>query len=109
MLLGKTIACIIPSRLGATRLPRKPLLPLQGKPLIQHVYEAASTVRAFDFVAIATDSEEIVDVARGFQAPVFMTSPEWERGTERLQELALNGSVQADIWVNWQGDEPFID
>ncbi|MBI2742743.1 MAG: 3-deoxy-manno-octulosonate cytidylyltransferase [Chlamydiales bacterium] len=103
------IACVIPARLKSTRFPRKMLAPLLGKPLIQWVWEAASRVSLFSELAIATDSEELAAIARGFGAKCYMTSEECATGSDRLIELRKRGSIKADIWVNWQGDEPFIN
>lgn len=103
-----SIACVIPARLGSKRFPRKILAPLQDKPLIQWVWEAAVRTDCFDRVVIAVDAEETAEVATKFGAEVFLTSPDCVSGTDRLIELQARGDLQANIWVNWQGDEPFI-
>jgi 3-deoxy-manno-octulosonate cytidylyltransferase (CMP-KDO synthetase) len=103
------VVCIIPARLKSTRFPRKMLAPLLGKPLIQWVWEAACATGLFHEVAIALDSNETAAVVEGFGGKYFMTSEECLTGTDRLIELKETGKVQADIWVNWQGDEPFIN
>jgi len=98
---------IIPARLASTRLPRKLLLAETGKPLIQHTYEAAVAAAVFDLVVIATDSDEIASVARGFGARTLMTSPDCATGTDRVHEAA--DALDLDdgaIVVNVQGDEP---
>ena len=105
---GKKVACIIPARLQSTRFPRKILAPLQGKPLLQWVWEAAKAVSLFDDVVIALDAEETAEVVRGFGGKYFMTSKECPVGTDRLCELQKKGLVSADVWVNWQADGPFI-
>lgn len=102
------IACIIPARLASTRFPRKILAPLHGKPLLQHVWEAAQKVSLFDSVTIAVDAEETLTLARSFGAHALLTSPHCSSGTLRLAELEKRAEVKADIYVNWQGDEPFI-
>ena len=102
------LSCVIPARLASTRLPRKVLLPLAGKPLIQWVWEAASAVPLFDEVLIAADSEEVASVARRFGANVHLTSLDCSSGTDRLVELYKKGLIKGDICVNWQGDEPFL-
>lgn len=103
------IACIIPARLNSTRFPRKILAKLKGQPLLQWVWEAAQKVSLFDTVAIAVDAQETADVVRDFGGSYFFTSPNCPSGTDRLIEVMEQGDVTADIWVNWQGDEPFIN
>jgi 3-deoxy-manno-octulosonate cytidylyltransferase (CMP-KDO synthetase) len=95
---------IIPSRLASTRLPRKPLREILGKPMIQRVYEAACGCRGLSDVIVATDSEEILELCRRHGWKARMTSEECRSGTDRVREVA--GSVKADIYVNVQGDEP---
>lgn len=108
MLKDKKIVCVIPARLGSTRLPRKMLAPLARKPLLQRTYEAASSVSCFDRVVLAVDCEELAEVGRKIGAEVHMTSSACESGTDRLVELQKRNEFEADIWINWQGDEPFI-
>ena len=97
---------VIPARLASTRLPRKVLLDLGGKPVLQHVWERARRMRLARAVVIATDNEEIVAAAKKFGADVRMTSPECRNGTERLVELLP--SLEGDFFLNVQGDEPFV-
>jgi 3-deoxy-manno-octulosonate cytidylyltransferase (CMP-KDO synthetase) len=104
----KKIACIIPARLQSSRFPRKMLATLQGKPLLQWVWEAATAVPLFNTVAFAVDSEEIGELIRSFGGKYYLTSPDCLNGTERLIELLHKRLVDADVWVNWQGDEPFV-
>lgn len=101
------ILCVIPSRIGSTRLPRKPLLPIQGKPMIQWVYENATRCNAFTKVVVATDSEEIAHVIRSIGGYVMMTDPDLPTGSDRVATVATN-YPQMDVVVNLQGDEPFI-
>ena len=98
----KIIGCI-PARLNATRLPGKPLLDIQGKPLILHVTQAVSQATHLDSVVVLTDSEEIFEViqAAGFTAA--MTSDTCQNGTERIIEYASR--TDGDVFVNIQGDE----
>lgn len=98
---------IIPARYGATRLPGKPLLPLGGKPVIQHVYERCRAARLAERVLVATDDERILDVVNGFGGEAVMTSAACRTGTDRVAEAA--SSLEADIVVNVQGDEPLIE
>ncbi len=104
----KTIACLIPARLKSTRFPRKMLESLCGKPLLQWVWEAASQVPFFNSVSFAIDAPETAALIESFGGTYHMTSPECRSGTMRLAKLHSTGKIQADIWVNWQGDEPFI-
>lgn len=99
-------AIIIPARMGATRLPGKPLLAETGKPLIQHVYEQARRVASADQVFVATDDAGIRDAVSGFGGATIMTG-EADTGTARVAEAAAD--IDAEIIVNLQGDEPEID
>lgn len=99
---------IIPARFASSRFPGKPLASLQGKPMIQHVYERACQSEA-DRILVATDDQRIADVAAGFGAEVCMTSPDHPSGTDRLQQVVKDQGYYADdIVVNVQGDEPMI-
>jgi 3-deoxy-manno-octulosonate cytidylyltransferase (CMP-KDO synthetase) len=103
-----SFSVIIPARLGATRLPGKPLLDIAGKPMIQHVFERALESGAQQ-VIIATDSAEIETAAQQFGAQSFLTSAEHQSGTDRIAEVAEKLSLDDDqIVVNLQGDEPLM-
>ena len=106
---NKNIVCVIPARLKSTRFPRKMLSMLRGKPLLQWVWERALQVSLFDTVVIAVDAEETRSLVTSFGGKCVMTSESCLSGTERLVELLKKKVVDADIWVNWQGDEPFIE
>ena len=99
----KAIA-IIPARLASTRLPRKILREINGQPMLAHVYLAARACRRLDDVIVATDSDEIGAVCRSRGWAFRMTSAQHRSGTDRVQEVAQ--SVEADVYVNVQGDEP---
>lgn len=99
------IAIVIPARLGSTRLPEKMLLAETGKTLVQHTWESAQAAKSADAVFLATDSERIAVVARGFGAQVEMTDPAHASGTDRVAEVARR-HPEFDAWVNLQGDEP---
>jgi 3-deoxy-manno-octulosonate cytidylyltransferase (CMP-KDO synthetase) len=100
---------IIPVRYESSRLPGKPLVDICGKPMIQHVYERAKDSGA-ESVVIATDSDEVCEVAEGFGAQVCMTLPDHQSGTERLSEAVEALEYDDDeIIVNVQGDEPLIN
>lgn len=101
------ILCVIPSRIRSTRLPRKPLLPIQGKPMIQWVYERAMGCKVLSEVVVATDSEEISDVIQSIGGKVWMTDPELQTGSDRVASVAEH-YTDVDVVINLQGDEPFI-
>jgi 3-deoxy-manno-octulosonate cytidylyltransferase (CMP-KDO synthetase) len=101
---------VIPARLGSERLPRKPLHPIAGRPLLEWVWRRASRFDVFDRVVIATDAAEIVDACRSWGAEVELTGEHHASGTERLAELVTREEYAGyDIVVNVQGDEPFIE
>jgi 3-deoxy-manno-octulosonate cytidylyltransferase (CMP-KDO synthetase) len=95
---------VIPARLGSTRLARKALREIAGKPMVGLVYEAARACAELDGVVIATDSEEILAVCRRHGWNARMTSPDCRSGTDRVREVAQ--ALPADVYVNVQGDEP---
>jgi 3-deoxy-manno-octulosonate cytidylyltransferase (CMP-KDO synthetase) len=101
----KAIA-IIPARLASTRLPRKMLREIAGKPLIGVVYEGVRSSPLLADVIVATDSEEILDVCRKHGWKAQMTSPAHRSGTERVHEISNREA--ADVYINVQGDEPLI-
>ncbi len=102
------IACIIPARLASTRFPKKMLASLGGKPILQWIWESANACGLFDEVLLAIDSDEIAMLIDSFGGKYAMTSTSCASGTDRLVEVMQRGLLKADIWVNWQGDEPFI-
>lgn len=101
------ILCVIPSRISSTRLPRKPLLPIQGKPMIQWTYENAARCNLLTDLIVATDSHEIADVVTGIGGKVTMTDPDLPTGSERVAAVAEQ-HPDMDVIINLQGDEPFI-
>lgn len=101
------ILCVIPSRIGSTRLPRKPLLPIQGKPMIQWVYENARRCKVMTKVIVATDSIDIADTITAVGGEVVITPASLQTGSDRVATVAEN-YPDMDIIVNLQGDEPFI-
>lgn len=102
------IVIVIPARLASSRLPRKLLMDLDGKTILERTYNQASKSKLASKVVIACDSEEIYKHAQAFGAEVYMTSIEHQSGTDRIAELALKNN-DWKIIVNVQGDEPFID
>jgi 3-deoxy-manno-octulosonate cytidylyltransferase (CMP-KDO synthetase) len=101
------ILCVIPSRIHSTRLARKPLLPIQGKPMIQWTYENASQCKVLTEVVVATDDEEIAKVIQDIGGKTIMTDPEIQTGSERVAAVAEQ-YPDMDVIINMQGDEPFI-
>lgn len=101
------ILCVIPSRIGSTRLPRKPLLSIQGKPMIQWVYENAKRCTALTEVVVATDNEDIAGIIKSCHGKVVMTAPELPTGSDRVAAVA-EAYPDMDVIINLQGDEPFI-
>jgi len=98
---------VIPARLDSSRLPKKVLLDLKGKTVIQRVYEQCLKVKNIDGVYIATDSTEIEGVCRSFTDHIILTKSSHQSGTDRIGEAVVG--IDCDIVVNVQGDEPFID
>ena len=104
----KTLA-VIPARLGATRLPRKPLRLLAGRPLVVRVWERVAAMGVADHCIIATDSEEVAAAARASGAEAVITAESHPSGTDRVAEAAARREFAAyDTILNVQGDEPFI-
>lgn len=101
------ILCVIPSRIGSTRMPRKPLLPIQGKPMIQWVYENASRCSLLAKIIVATDCEEIAALIKKIGGQVELTDPAILTGSDRVAVVASN-HPEMDVVINLQGDEPFI-
>jgi 3-deoxy-manno-octulosonate cytidylyltransferase (CMP-KDO synthetase) len=97
---------VIPARLASTRLPRKVLREIAGKPLLAWVVEAARACPQLDYVVVAADSEEVAALCRRLDIPVELTSPDLPSGTDRLHAAAQ--LHDADIYVNIQGDEPLL-
>jgi 3-deoxy-manno-octulosonate cytidylyltransferase (CMP-KDO synthetase) len=95
---------VIPARLASTRLPRKVLREIAGRPMLAWVYEAARSSPLLADVIVATDSDEVMDACRRNGWNARMTSPEHRSGTDRVREVAC--AVAADVYVNVQGDEP---
>jgi 3-deoxy-manno-octulosonate cytidylyltransferase (CMP-KDO synthetase) len=101
----KAIA-VIPARLASTRLPRKMLCEIAGKPLVGWVYEAVRSSSLLADVIIATDSEEILEACRRHGWKAHITSAAHRSGTERVHEIS--NSIAADVYINVQGDEPLV-
>lgn len=101
---------IIPARYGSTRLPGKPLININGIPMVQRVYERAKQI--IDDVYVATDDERIFEVVEGFGGKAIMTAKNHESGTDRCAEaiemIHSKTKEKFDVIINVQGDEPFI-
>jgi 3-deoxy-manno-octulosonate cytidylyltransferase (CMP-KDO synthetase) len=101
-----TVLGVIPARLASTRLARKVLRVIAGRPMLAWVYEAATACPQLDRVVIATDSTEVVDFCLENNFPVQLTSADLPSGTDRVHAVAQQ--IPADIYVNIQGDEPLL-
>lgn len=101
------IVAVIPARFASTRLPGKPLLSETGRPLIQHVVEAARGATRLNRIIVATDDQAIADAVAAFGGECVLTRSDHPSGTDRVAEVA-EGLPDAGIIVNLQGDEPEI-
>ena len=107
--MSRRVLGVVPARLASTRLSRKPLHDLAGLPLIEWVWRRVVETGLFSEVVIATDAEEVAEIARGFGARVELTSPDHPSGTDRIAEVAARAEYRDfTTVVNVQGDEPFL-
>jgi len=97
---------VIPARLSSTRLPRKVLREIAGRPMVVHVFDRIRSCNVLTDLLVATDSEEVVEVCHAHHVPAVMTSPHHPSGTDRVWEVAQGRA--ADVYVNVQGDEPLV-
>lgn len=97
---------VIPSRYGSSRFPGKPLALIQGKSMIQRVYEQVSLAQMVDKIIVATDHTDIIEEVKRFNGNVVETSLNHESGSDRIEEVATE--ILGDIYINVQGDEPLI-
>ena len=104
--MGKT-AIIIPARYGSSRLEGKPLIEVNGKPIIQWVYEKAQQAKLADMIIVATDDERIFNAVKAFGGEVEMTSADHKCGSDRIREV-VEHHPEISYIVNLQGDEPLI-
>lgn len=100
------VIIVIPARHASSRFPGKPLAPIAGRPMIQHVYERARQSARAARVLVATDDPRVRDAVQSFGGDTIMTRSEHRTGTDRIAEVAFH--VPADIYVNVQGDLPLI-
>jgi len=103
---GIKILGVIPARLASTRLPRKVLREIAGKPMVEWVWQAAVASGKMDKVVVATDSDEVERHCKERGIPVAMTSPDCASGSDRVYEVSRQ--IEAEIYVNIQGDEPLL-
>jgi len=101
----RDVVVVIPARYASSRFPGKPLAPIAGRPMIQHVHERA--LRAVKRVIVATDDDRIATAVRGFGGEVVLTRSDHPNGTSRIAEVAA--SLHDDVIVNVQGDEPGLE
>ena len=106
MASARSVVGVIPARLGSTRLSRKVLRMIAGRPMVEWVYRAALDSGIMDQILIATDSDEVAAMCLERELPVVLTSPDCASGSDRVREVAAQ--VPADIYVNIQGDEPTL-
>ena len=105
---------VIPARLASTRLPRKVLRDIAGRPMLAWVYRAAAHADVFDRLIVATDADEVADLCRAEGWECRMTSSDLKSGTDRVHAVAQqlgqedNRDQSSDIFVNIQGDEPLL-
>ena len=101
------IVAVIPARWQSTRLKGKVLVKIKGKPMVQHVWERLKKAQEIDNIVIAVDKEKVKKAVESFGAKCILTSSEHPSGTDRIAEIAQ--TVEADVFVNVQADEPLID
>lgn len=101
-----SVLVVIPARYGSVRFPGKPLALIDGRPMIQHVYERARCAGAATAVVVATDDRRILEAVTRFGGEAVLTSPEAKSGTDRVAEVAR--ARDAQVVINVQGDEPLI-
>ena len=101
------VLAVIPARHASTRFPGKPLAPIAGRPMIQHVFERVRQAQRVSRVVVATEDARIQKAVESFGGEGVITRPDHRTGTDRVAEVAAH--IQAKIYVNVQGDEPLID
>lgn len=108
--MTEPVVAVIPARLGSSRFPGKVLARVTGKPLIQHVHEAASRCRALSRIVVATDAEEVASTVRAFGGEAVITDASHPNGTSRIHEAATALRLaERQLIVNVQGDEPELE
>jgi 3-deoxy-manno-octulosonate cytidylyltransferase (CMP-KDO synthetase) len=105
--IGSGVLVVIPARYASSRLPGKPLAPIAGRPMIQHVVERVRKSALASRVIVATDDARIQSAVESFGGEAILTRSDHRTGTDRVAEVAVH--IPAEIYVNVQGDEPLID
>jgi len=100
------VIAVIPARYGSTRLPAKALAEIDGVPMVVRVWRQTAQARSIDRTIVATDDDRIADAVRSAGGEAMMTSPHHQSGTDRIAEVA--GRVSGELYLNVQGDLPFI-
>jgi 3-deoxy-manno-octulosonate cytidylyltransferase (CMP-KDO synthetase) len=100
------VLAVIPARYASTRFPGKPLTPIAGRPMIQHVVERVRKAKTVTRIVVATEDERILTAVAAFGGEAVMTRADHRTGTDRVAEVAAH--IPADIYINVQGDEPLI-
>ncbi len=104
------VLCVIPARLGSSRLPNKPLQLLAGEPLVTRVARRVAELDVAERIVVASDAPEVIDRVRDAGIDAVLTGGQHLNGTERVAEVARMGEYgRFDVLVNVQGDEPFIE
>jgi 3-deoxy-manno-octulosonate cytidylyltransferase (CMP-KDO synthetase) len=101
------VLAVIPARHASVRFPGKPLAPIAGRPMIQHVFDRVRQARKVSRVVVATEDDRIKKAVEAFGGEAIITRPDHRTGTDRVAEVASH--IEAQIYVNVQGDEPLID
>jgi 3-deoxy-manno-octulosonate cytidylyltransferase (CMP-KDO synthetase) len=101
------VFAVIPARYASSRLPGKPLAPIAGRPMIQHVFERVRQAERISRVIVATDDERIKKAVEEFGGEAILTRSDHRTGTDRVAEVAAH--LEAEVYVNIQGDEPLIE
>jgi 3-deoxy-manno-octulosonate cytidylyltransferase (CMP-KDO synthetase) len=104
---SRAVTVVVPARYGSSRFPGKPLIPLLGKPLIQHVYERATACRSVKEVIVATDDERIQAAVEAFGGRAMLMTEPYRTGTDRVAGVARRHA--GDYFVDLQGDEILLD
>jgi 3-deoxy-manno-octulosonate cytidylyltransferase (CMP-KDO synthetase) len=107
VLTDVVVLAVVPARYASTRFPGKPLAPIAGRPMIQHVVERVRQAKLVSRTIVATDDVRIKSVVEAFGGEAILTRTDHTNGTDRVAEVAAH--VTAQIYVNVQGDEPLID
>jgi 3-deoxy-manno-octulosonate cytidylyltransferase (CMP-KDO synthetase) len=100
------IVAVLPARMGSTRFPGKPLAKILGRPMIEHCYRRVCAAKSLSEVIVATCDQEICDSVKSFGGQAIMTSPQHQRASDRVAEVAEK--LDADLIVMVQGDEPMV-